>query len=151
MQVSCVVLSYIISDVSLAHKFHELNQAYELLLDPIRKTTLDASLRVKFARKERFAKFDGKRKAMQVELEEAERAVKKAKESNEKARREREEEADRIKEEGRKMRQGKEHELKKEEERKLSDQKAVEAASKLGRFFFKSSSALSSQYHSRTS
>ena len=61
----------------LARKFHELNQAYELLLDPLRRMALDAKLRVKQARAERFKSYDNKRKNMLNELEERERAFKK--------------------------------------------------------------------------
>lgn len=105
------------------------------MLDPIRKTELDASLRVKFARKERFSKFDAKRKGMQDELEEAERAVKKAKMDKAKEERERKEEADRIKEEGRRMRQERENEVRrKEEEQRSRDTKAAEAF-KIGQYF----------------
>ncbi|KAF8591247.1 DnaJ-domain-containing protein [Ramaria rubella] len=117
-----------------ATKFHELNQAYELLLDPIRKTTLDASLRVKVARKERFAKFDSKRKGMQDELEDAERAVKRAKMDKEREERNRKEEAEKIKEEGRKMRQDRQDAMtRKEEEKKTRERESTEAL-KLGEY-----------------
>ena len=39
-----------------AHKFHELNQAYELLLDPLSCLALDAKMHIKQARTERFKK-----------------------------------------------------------------------------------------------
>ncbi|KAH9994709.1 hypothetical protein BJV77DRAFT_994325 [Russula vinacea] len=42
--------------------FHELTQAYELLLDPLRRMALDAKLRIQEARKQRYANFDKKRK-----------------------------------------------------------------------------------------
>jgi DnaJ homolog subfamily C member 17 len=105
------------------------------LLDPIRKTNLDASLRVKLARKERFAKFDAKRKGMQDELEEAERAVKKAKMDKAKEERERREEAERIKEEGRRMRQERENEIKGNEEGQGSRDREAAKAFKLGQYF----------------
>ncbi|KZT42448.1 DnaJ-domain-containing protein, partial [Sistotremastrum suecicum HHB10207 ss-3] len=88
-----------------AHKFHELNQAYELLLDPIRRLALDAKVRLKEAHKERFAKYDKKRKGMQEELEAAEREFKRRKEDEKKKGKQREEENERVKEEGRKMRE----------------------------------------------
>ena len=63
----------------IARKFHELNQAYELLLHPLRRMALDAKMRVKEARKARFAAYDNKRKNLVEELEEREREFKKAK------------------------------------------------------------------------
>ncbi|KAF8496943.1 DnaJ-domain-containing protein [Gautieria morchelliformis] len=116
-----------------AHKFHELNQAYELLLDPIAKTKLDAKLRVKLARQERFAKGDAKLKRMKDELDQAERAVKKTKTDIEMEQRVREQDAERIKEEGRRMRQERENELNRKEEQKLRDIEAAETF-KLGEF-----------------
>ena len=59
----------------LARKFHELNQAYELLLDPLRRLAHDTRLRVKQAR-ERFKTADAKRKNLLDELEARERAFK---------------------------------------------------------------------------
>lgn len=110
----------------LARLFHELNQAYELLLDPLRRLAIDATLRVKAARKARFSTFDGKRKAMQEELEERERAF------NKKAKMEKRDEevkvwheTERIKEEGRRMREERE----KEAARKLAE---AEVAKKAG-------------------
>ncbi|KAJ3562149.1 hypothetical protein NP233_g9759 [Leucocoprinus birnbaumii] len=88
-----------------ARLFHELNQAYELLLDPLRRLALDQKLRVKQAKKERYKAYDAKRKHMVEELEERERAAVK------KARMGREEEVrvlsetERIKEEGRRLRE----------------------------------------------
>ncbi|THH16469.1 hypothetical protein EW146_g4174 [Bondarzewia mesenterica] len=76
-----------------ARQFHNLNQAYELLLDPLRRLALDAKLRVKEARKARFANYDAKRRTLVDELEERERA-----------------------EEGRRMREEKEKELRRVEE-----------------------------------
>lgn len=78
---------------------------------------------------------------MQDELEEAERAVKKAKMDKAKEERERKEEADRIKEEGRRMRQERENEVRrKEEEQKSRDTKAAEAF-EIGQYFLCSLSA----------
>ncbi|KAJ3503923.1 hypothetical protein NLJ89_g8215 [Agrocybe chaxingu] len=95
-----------------ARKFHELNQSYELLLDPLRRLALDAKLRLKLARKERFKAYDNKRKNLVEELEERERAFKKARMEK------REEEVqtwhsnERIKEEGKRLREEKEREMK---------------------------------------
>lgn len=96
----------------LARKFHELNQAYELLLDPLRRLALDAKLKIKQARAERFKSYDSKRKNLVEELEERERAFKKARVDKQK------EEADalyaneKIKAEGKKLREEKEKALK---------------------------------------
>ncbi|THH03705.1 hypothetical protein EW145_g6074 [Phellinidium pouzarii] len=97
-----------------AQKFHELNQAYELLLDPLRRLALTSSMRVKEARKARFTKYDKKRKNLQEELEERERAFKKQKVDKAKEEQVRVQENERIKEAGRKLREEKEEALKKQ-------------------------------------
>ncbi|KAH9478676.1 Pre-mRNA-splicing factor cwf23 [Psilocybe cubensis] len=94
-----------------ARKFHELNQAYELLLDPLRRLALDAKLRVKLARKERFKAYDNKRKNLVEELEERERAFKKSRMDKQKEEVETWHETERIKEEGKRLREQKEQEL----------------------------------------
>ncbi|KAF9260829.1 DnaJ-domain-containing protein, partial [Marasmius fiardii PR-910] len=97
-----------------ARKFHELNQAYELLLDPLRRLALDAKLRVKQARAERFKAYDNKRKNLVEELEERERAFKKAKVEKAKEEAARWEQAEKIKDEGRRLREEKQKQLEKE-------------------------------------
>ncbi|KAF5351140.1 hypothetical protein D9756_008339 [Leucocoprinus leucothites] len=88
-----------------ARLFHELNQAYELLLDPLRRLALDQKLRVKQAKKERYKAYDAKRKHMVEELEERERAaVKKARMGKAEEVRVMSE-TERIKEEGRRLRE----------------------------------------------
>ncbi|KAF8884928.1 DnaJ-domain-containing protein [Gymnopilus junonius] len=96
-----------------ARKFHELNQAYELLLDPLRRLALDAKQRVKQARKERFKSYDNKRKNLVEELEERERAFKKARMEKQKEEVETWRETEKIKEEGKRLREQKEQDLKK--------------------------------------
>jgi len=98
-------------DPNAAQKFHELTQAYELLQDPVRRLALDATIRIKEARNNRFAALDHKRKVEVEELEERERVFKRQKED--KARHETVEqlEVDRIKEEGRKRMRMKAEEL----------------------------------------
>ncbi|CAE6440942.1 unnamed protein product [Rhizoctonia solani] len=94
-----------------AAKFHELNQAYELLLDPVKRSTLDASRKIKLARAERFAAYDSKRKGLQEELEERERAFKKARVEKVQAEQALQEEIQRLGEEGRRRRKEKEQVL----------------------------------------
>ncbi|KZV59924.1 DnaJ-domain-containing protein [Peniophora sp. CONT] len=107
-----------------AQKFHELNQAYELLLDPLRRMALDARLRTAAAKKARFAQYDNKRKRMIEELEEREAAFKRAKT----AERAQAQEEERVKDEGRRMMaerakkaQAEEEEREREEERKRKE------------------------------
>lgn len=95
----------------IARKFHELNQAYELLLDPLRRLALDAKQRVKLARKERFKSYDNKRKNLVEELEERERAFKKARMEKQKEEVETWRDTEKIKEEGKRLREQKEKEL----------------------------------------
>jgi DnaJ homolog subfamily C member 17 len=107
------------SSLPAARKFHELNQAYELLLDPLRRLALDAKLRLKQARTERYKSYDNKRKNMVEELEARERAFKKARADKQKEEVEKWHETERIKEEGRRLREDKEREMKKREEEQL--------------------------------
>ncbi|KAF8645670.1 hypothetical protein AX16_007653 [Volvariella volvacea WC 439] len=110
-----------------ARKFHELNQAYELLLDPLRRLALDAKLRAKKARAERFAKYDAKRKNLLDELEERERAFKKARVDKAKEEAAQRQATEQIKEEGRRMREGREKALKQQEEqRRAAEEKNEE-------------------------
>ncbi|KAB5592208.1 DnaJ domain containing protein [Ceratobasidium theobromae] len=108
-----------------AAKFHELNQAYELLLDPVKRSALDASRKIKLARAERFAAYDSKRRGLQEELEERERAFKKARVEKAKAEQAMQEEVERLGEEGRRRRKEKEETMaRKTEEEQKSQQKA---------------------------
>ncbi|PSR70735.1 hypothetical protein PHLCEN_2v13355 [Hermanssonia centrifuga] len=108
-------------------KFHELNQAYELLLDPLRRIVVDAKVRAKEARKAQFAKFDAKRKNMVDVLEESERASKKSRVEKGAKQKEMWRENERIMEEGRILREEREKELKKrEQEMEIAERKAQE-------------------------
>lgn len=91
-----------------AAKFHELKLAQELLIDPLRRADLDASLRKQRAHKEKYAKFDAKRKAMQDDLEEREREFKRAKMETVKEQRERVEKEAYIRDQGRRIREERE-------------------------------------------
>jgi DnaJ homolog subfamily C member 17 len=108
------------SDYSLsshiARLFHELTQAYELLLDPLRRMALDAKLRIQEARKQRYANFDKKRKAMLEELEEAERADKEAKSAEAVKKHKYAQEAEQIRDAGRRMVEERQAELRRQQE-----------------------------------
>jgi DnaJ family protein C protein 17 len=110
-----------------ARLFHELTQASELLLDPLRRMALDAKLRLAEAKKTRFAAYDNKRKNLVAELEERERAFKKSRVDKDREERERYHESERIKEEGRRLREGKEKARQQFEERS-EEEKAASAA-----------------------
>ena len=99
-----------------------MNQAYELLLDPLRRLALDAKLRATQARKERFKAYDAKRKNLVEELEERERAFKKARVQKQKEEMEAYTSTERIKEEGRRMREDREKALKEAERTKLREE-----------------------------
>ncbi|KAF7316267.1 J domain-containing protein [Mycena indigotica] len=103
------------NDPDAAKKFHELTQAYELLLDPLRRLALDAKLRAKHAREARFKTYDTKRKTMVTELEERERAFKKTKMDQEVDEVRRREDNDKIKDAGRRMREERENALRQKE------------------------------------
>ena len=59
--------------------FHELNQASQILLDPIQRATFDKLLAARTAHKLRFAALDSKRKQMADELERSENEYKRRK------------------------------------------------------------------------
>lgn len=109
-----------------ARKFHELNQAYELLLDPLRRLALDAKLRAQEARKLRFAAYDNKRKNLVEELEQREYAFKKAKLDKEKEELERWRSNEDIMEQGRRLREQKEKETRLKEEQQATTTKESE-------------------------
>ncbi|KAJ6582886.1 hypothetical protein DFH09DRAFT_1260253 [Mycena vulgaris] len=103
------------NDPDAARKFHVLTQSYELLLDPLRRLALDAKLRVKAARDERFKSYDNKRKNMVTELEERERAFKKARMDQQRDEVNQWQANEKIKDEGRRLREERENELRKRE------------------------------------
>ncbi len=129
--------SYLILTMLAARKFHELNQAYELLLDPLRRMALDAKQRLKDARKARYAKYDAKRKNLVDELEEREQAFKKARVEKEEKQKQVWRDNEQIMEEGRRLREEREKELQRREEearrRAREDAMEVEPPA-LGRF-----------------
>lgn len=103
-------------EVLLAQKFFELNQAYEILLDPLRRQAITASVKATEARKARFQKFDQKRKDMQNELEERERAFKRQKTDKATEARKRQAENERIMEEGRRMKERRDMDMRRQDE-----------------------------------
>lgn len=104
-------------------KFHELTQAYELLLDPLRRMALDAKQRLKEAQQRRYAAANDKRKHMLDELEQREREFKKAKVEQQKKQQEVYRENEALMEQGKRLREQKEKEMQQREEeaRKASE------------------------------
>ena len=100
----------------IARLFHELTQAYELLLDPVRRMALDAKLRIQQARTQRYANYDKKRKDMVEELEEAERAAAAAKSAEAKKKQKYAQEAEQIRDAGRRMVEERQAELRRQQE-----------------------------------
>ncbi|KAL4067058.1 DnaJ domain-containing protein [Scleroderma yunnanense] len=107
------------NDPDAARKFHELTNASNLLLDPLRRLALDAQLRLAAAKKARFAAYDVKRKNLVTELEEREREFKKARLEKEKERAARAGENERVKEAGRRLKEERERELEERERTRL--------------------------------
>jgi DnaJ family protein C protein 17 len=77
---------------------------------------LDAKLRIQEARKQRYANFDKKRKAMLEELEEAERADKEAKSAEAAKKQKHAHEAEQIRGAGRRMVEERQAELRRQQE-----------------------------------
>jgi DnaJ family protein C protein 17 len=78
---------------------------------------LDAKLRIQEARKQRYANFDKKRKAMLEELEEAEQADKKAKSAEAGKRQKYAQEAEQIRDAGRRMVEERQAELRRQQQK----------------------------------
>lgn len=100
---------------------------------------LDAKIRIKEARKARYAQYDNKRKNLVEELEERERAFKKAKTDKEERQKEVWRENERVMEEGRLMREAKEKELLRREEEAQTAASRTKAGLEppaLGKFVF---------------
>ncbi|THU98541.1 DnaJ-domain-containing protein [Dendrothele bispora CBS 962.96] len=109
-----------------AKQFHELTQASELLLDPLRRLALDTKLRAKQARAERFKGYDNKRKHLLEELEEREREFKKSRVEKQKQEAAQFQEAEKIKEEGRRMVEEKQKRMEQELEEQKEKQRQAE-------------------------
>jgi DnaJ family protein C protein 17 len=109
--------------LDVGRKFHELTQAYELLLDPLRRMALDAKQRLKEAQQRRYSAANDKRKRMLDELEQRESEFKKAKVDQQKKQREIYRENETLMEQGRLLREQKAKEMQRREEeaRKASE------------------------------
>jgi DnaJ family protein C protein 17 len=68
---------HLYSVIFVAKIFHELSQAYDLLLDPAARAAFDNLLNVKVQAKERSDKYDSVRRKMKEDLENRENAFKK--------------------------------------------------------------------------
>jgi DnaJ family protein C protein 17 len=111
----------------IARLFHELTQAYELLLDPVRRMALDAKIRIQVARTQRYANYDKKRKAMVEELEEEERAARETKFAEAKKKQRYAQEAEQIRDAGKRMVEERQAELRRQlEEAERAEKSAQE-------------------------
>ncbi|GAA5996097.1 hypothetical protein JCM5350_008294 [Sporobolomyces pararoseus] len=92
-----------------ARLFHELRVAADLLSDPTQRASFDSLLNARNARKLRFSALDNKRKAMAQDLEQRERDFKKQKGEEDLIAKQKKSELERLKEEGRKLRESREN------------------------------------------
>ena len=100
------------------------------MLDPLRRMALDAKVRLKEAKAQRFKQYDSKRKAMVEELEERERAFKKAKMEQQKEEVARWHETEKIKEEGKRLREERQRAMQeREREQEAAARQAEQEAS----------------------
>ncbi|KAF9935322.1 DnaJ (Hsp40), sub C, member 17 [Mortierella alpina] len=98
-------------DPNAAKVFHELSQAYDLLLDPAARAAFDNLLNVKVQAKERTDKYDSVRRKMKEDLENRENAFKKQQEDEKAASLRMHYEMERLKQENIKKRAEREAEL----------------------------------------
>ncbi|GAA5912828.1 J domain-containing protein [Sporobolomyces salmoneus] len=104
-----------------ARLFHELRVAADLLADPTQRASFDSLLNARNARKLRFSALDNKRKAMAQDLEQREKDFKRQKGEEDIAARQKQSELERLKEEGRKLRETREKE---QQAQKVGESKA---------------------------
>lgn len=111
-----------------ARLFHELRVAADLLSDPTQRASFDNLLNARNARKLRFSALDNKRKAMAQDLEQREKDFKRQKGEEDLAARQKKSELERLKEEGRKLRESREKDAQKKEaeETKLREEQERE-------------------------
>ncbi|KAF9279980.1 DnaJ (Hsp40), sub C, member 17 [Mortierella alpina] len=98
-------------DPNAAKVFHELSQAYDLLLDPAARAAFDNLLNVKVQAKERSDKYDSVRRKMKEDLENRENAFKKQQQDEKAAALRMHYEMERLKQENIKKRAEREAEL----------------------------------------
>ncbi|KAF9950930.1 DnaJ (Hsp40), sub C, member 17 [Mortierella alpina] len=98
-------------DPNAAKVFHELSQAYDLLLDPAARAAFDNLLNVKVQAKERSDKYDSARRKMKEDLESRENAFKKQQQDEKAAALRMHYEMERLKQESIKKRAEREAEL----------------------------------------
>ncbi|KAF9384936.1 DnaJ (Hsp40), sub C, member 17 [Podila verticillata] len=103
-------------DPNAAKVFHELSQAYDLLLDPAARAAFDNLLNVKVQAKARSDKYDSTRKKFMDDLKSREDAFKKQQQDEKAAAIRMKYEMERIKQEGIKKREAKEAELRRQAE-----------------------------------
>ena len=119
-------------DSDTGRKFHELTQAYELLLDPLRRMALDSKQRLKEAQKRRYAESNDKRKHMLDELEQREREFKKTRVEQKKKQQEIYRENETLMEQGRRLREQKEKEMQQREEARKTAETLLDEPPSLG-------------------
>ncbi|GJJ77184.1 DnaJ homolog subfamily C member 17 [Entomortierella parvispora] len=98
-------------DPNAAKIFHELSQAYDLLLDPAARQAFDNLLNVKVQAKERTDRYDSTRKKMKEDLEMRENAFRKQQQDEKTAAMRMHYEMERLKKENAKMREQREADL----------------------------------------
>ncbi|KAF9926267.1 DnaJ (Hsp40), sub C, member 17 [Linnemannia zychae] len=98
-------------DPNAAKIFHQLSQAYDLLLDPAARAAFDNLLNVKVQAKERTEKYDSARRKMKEDLENRENAFKKQQEEEKAAALRMHYEMERLKKENIRKREEREAEL----------------------------------------
>ncbi|PWN23167.1 DnaJ-domain-containing protein [Microstroma glucosiphilum] len=114
-------------------RFHNLHKAYELLSDPVVREKLARQAAEEDKRKERVGKFEQERKKMSEALEQREREEAQRRRKEHEASRQRELDLERLKEEGRKMREAKSQARTKQQEEeavkvRLARQQAEDAS-----------------------
>jgi len=107
-----------------------LRLAADLLSDPTQRASFDSLLNARNARKLRFSALDNKRKSMAEDLERRENEFKRRKEGEDLEGRKRGSELERLKEEGRKMREVKEKQIQSEEAEGVRQKKDEEKKKK---------------------
>ncbi|KAF9323340.1 DnaJ (Hsp40), sub C, member 17, partial [Linnemannia elongata] len=117
-------------DPNAAKVFHELSQAYDLLLDPAARAAFDNLLNVKVQAKERSDKYDSVRRKMKEDLENRENTFKKQQQDEKAAALRMHYEMERLKKENIKKREEREAELLKQADQLSQAAEAVRQAAR---------------------